>query len=72
MRRFCVGEPCQPLRLLWASEFQRLGCAPRVPVQKDEEGDVLERGLAVCLKRALFRSVKTTKMLMLRAVCLQW
>ena len=72
MRRFCVGEPCQPLRLLWASEFQRLGCAPRVPVQKDEEGDVGECGLAVGLKRELFRSVKTTKMLMLRAVCLQW
>ena len=30
-------------------------------MQKDEEGDVLERGLAVGLKRALFRSVKTTK-----------
>ena len=46
-------------------------CSPTSSAE-DEEGDVLERGLAVGLKRALFRSVKIAKMLMLRAVCLQW
>ena len=40
--------------------------------KEDGEGDVGERGLAVGLKRELFRGVKTTKMLMLRAACLQW
>ena len=72
MRRFCVGEFAGLERLLGASRFQPLfGCNADSGAE-DGEGDVWVRGLAVGLKRALFRSVKTTKMLMLRAVCLQW